>query len=65
MAAVQRYTGEPTPGVIVTGEDLGRAELEANGKLYPVIKKPVAAEELRRRLVAVLGETGALRQAAG
>ncbi|HMH19746.1 MAG TPA: ATP-binding protein [Burkholderiales bacterium] len=65
ISAVQRYTAERTPGVIVTGEDLGKAELEANGNVYPVVMKPVAAEELRRRLVAALGEVDALRLEAG
>jgi signal transduction histidine kinase/CheY-like chemotaxis protein len=54
VAAVQRYSGEWTPAVIVTGEDLGRAELESDGRRYPVVKKPVAAEELHRRLAGVL-----------
>jgi two-component system, sensor histidine kinase len=54
IAAVQRHSGERTPAVIVTGEDLGRAELESDGKRYPVVKKPFAAEELHRRLAGVL-----------
>jgi hypothetical protein len=54
IAAVQGYSGEPTPAVIVTGEDLGKSELESEGRLYPVVKKPLAAEALRRRLTAVL-----------
>jgi len=56
IAAVQRYSGERTPAVIVTGEDLGRTEVESEGSLYPVIKKPAAAEELRRRLVGALSQ---------
>jgi two-component system, sensor histidine kinase len=56
IAAVQRYSGEPTPAVIVTGEDLGGTELEADGKTYAVVKKPVAADELRRRLIRALEE---------
>src|SRR5215467_11092297 len=54
IAAVRRYSGERTPAVVVTGEDLGSAELEHDGEFYPIVKKPLAAEELRRRLVAVL-----------
>ena len=54
IAAVQRHSGERTPAVIVTGEDLGRTELESDGRRYPVVKKPVAAEELHRRLAGVL-----------
>ena len=54
IAAVQAYSGEPTPALIVTGEDLGKTEVESRGRLYPVVKKPLAAEELRRRLTAVL-----------
>jgi signal transduction histidine kinase/CheY-like chemotaxis protein len=55
IAAVHAYSGERTPALIVTGEDLGRAEVEADGRRYPVLRKPVAPEELRRRLVAALG----------
>jgi signal transduction histidine kinase/CheY-like chemotaxis protein len=54
IAAVQGHSGEPTPAVIVTGEDLGKSEVESQGRLYPVVKKPIAADELRRRLTAVL-----------
>jgi signal transduction histidine kinase len=54
IAAVQSYSGERTPAVIVTGEDLGRAELESQGRLYPVLRKPVAREELRRHLIGAL-----------
>src|SRR5262245_42743790 len=56
IAAVQRYSGERTAAVIVTGEDLGRTEIESDGRLYPVIKKPVATEELRRRLAGALSQ---------
>lgn len=56
MAVVRRYTGEQTPGVIVSGEDLGVTELEADGDVYPIVRKPVASEELRRCLVAALRE---------
>jgi hypothetical protein len=55
VAAVRRYTGEQTPALIVTGEELGRAALEIAGSLCPVIKKPLSAGELRRHLVAALG----------
>ena len=54
IAAVQAYSGERTPAVIVTGEDLGRAELEAGGRRYPVLRKPVAPEVLRRHLIGAL-----------
>jgi signal transduction histidine kinase len=55
IAAVHRYTRERTPAVIVTGEDLGKDELGAAEAAYPVIKKPLSAEELHKRLVAALG----------
>jgi signal transduction histidine kinase len=55
VAAVRRYTGEQTPALIVTGEELGRAALEIAGSLCPVIRKPLTAAELRRHLVAALG----------
>ena len=55
IAAVRRYTGEKTPALIVTGEELGKAELEIAGSLYPVIKKPLSAGVLRRHLLAALG----------
>jgi signal transduction histidine kinase len=55
IAAVHRYTCERTPAIIVTGEDLGEDELGAAQAAYPVIRKPLSAEELRKRLVAVLG----------
>ena len=58
IAAVQSYSGERTPAIIVTGEDLGSGELEAEGRFYPVLRKPFAAEELRRRLVAALCPDG-------
>ena len=54
IAAVRRYSGERTPAVVVTGEDLGKAEMEHEGEFYPIVRKPLAAEELRRRLVAML-----------
>jgi CheY-like chemotaxis protein len=55
IAAVRQYTGEKTPAVIVTGEELEKAELEIAGSVYPVIKKPLSAEQLRRYLVAAVG----------
>ncbi|MET0217500.1 MAG: hybrid sensor histidine kinase/response regulator [Burkholderiales bacterium] len=55
IEAVRRYTGEKTPAIIVTGEELGKAELEIAGSAYPVIAKPLSAEQLRRHLVAALG----------
>ena len=65
ITAVQAYTGERTPAVVVTGEDLGKAELQANGNLYPIVKKPVAAEVLRKHLVAALGAEPALTRSTG
>jgi signal transduction histidine kinase/CheY-like chemotaxis protein len=56
IAVVRRHTGERTPGVIVSGEDLGVSELGVDGELCPIVRKPVASEELRRRLVAALRE---------
>jgi signal transduction histidine kinase/CheY-like chemotaxis protein len=55
IAAVRQYTGEKTPAVIVTGEELEKAGLEIAGSVYPVIKKPLSAEQLRRYLVAAVG----------
>ena len=55
IAAVHEYTCERTPAVIVTGEELGPEELDAARAAYPVVKKPLAADELYKRLVAVLG----------
>ena len=54
IAAVREYTCERTPAVIVTGEELGRDELDAARAAHPVVKKPLAADELYKRLVAVL-----------
>jgi CheY-like chemotaxis protein len=54
IAAVRQYTGEKTPAVIVTGEELEKAGLEIAGSVYPVIKKPLSAEQLRRYLVAAV-----------
>jgi signal transduction histidine kinase len=55
IAAVHEYTCERTPAVIVTGEELRQDELDAARAAYPVVKKPLAADELYKRLVAVLG----------
>jgi signal transduction histidine kinase len=55
ITAVRQYTGEKTPAVIVTGEELEKAGLEIAGSVYPVIKKPLSAEQLRRYLVAAVG----------
>jgi signal transduction histidine kinase len=55
IAAVREYTCERTPAVIVTGEELGQDELDAARAAYPVVKKPLAADELYKHLVAVLG----------
>ena len=55
IAAVREYTCERTPAVIVTGEELGPDELSAARAAHPVVKKPLAADELYQRLVAVLG----------
>jgi CheY-like chemotaxis protein len=55
IATVRRYTGEGTPAVIVTGEEMDEAELEIAGSACPVIKKPLSAEQLRRYLVAAVG----------
>jgi len=38
----------------VTGEELAQGELDAARAAYPVVKKPLAADELYKRLVAVL-----------
>ena len=54
IVAVRRYTGEDTPALILTGEELGRAGLEIAGSAYPVIRKPLSAAELRRHLLAAL-----------
>ncbi|HTS92625.1 MAG TPA: ATP-binding protein [Stellaceae bacterium] len=54
IAAVHTYTSERTPAVIVTGEELGQDELDAARAAYPIVKKPLAADELYERLVAVL-----------
>jgi CheY-like chemotaxis protein len=54
IAMVRQYTGERTPAVIVTGEELGRAELEVGGTMYAVVKKPLTAEQLRGHLVAAV-----------
>jgi len=59
IEAVRQYTCERTPAVILTGEDLGTDELSAAGTVYPVIKKPLSADELRRHLVAALGRADA------
>jgi DNA-binding NtrC family response regulator len=68
IATVRRYTGEGTPAVIVTGEEMDEAELEIAGSACPVIKKPLSAEQLRRHLVAAMGrdlEATALDERAG
>jgi signal transduction histidine kinase/CheY-like chemotaxis protein len=54
IATVRQYTGERTPAVVVTGEELGTAELEVGGSTYAVVKKPLTAEQLRRLLVAAV-----------
>ena len=54
IEAVRRYTGEETPAIIVTGEELGKDELEIAGRADAVITKPLSAEQLRRHLVVAL-----------
>jgi signal transduction histidine kinase/CheY-like chemotaxis protein len=59
IATVRQYTGERTPAVIVTGEELGKAELEIAGRIYAVVRKPLSAEQLRRHLLAAVSRDAA------
>jgi CheY-like chemotaxis protein/anti-sigma regulatory factor (Ser/Thr protein kinase) len=60
ISAVRAYTGENTPALIVTGEEFLETEAVAAAVVFPIVKKPVAIEQLRRRLLAAL-ESGAVR----
>ncbi len=64
ISAVRAYTGENTPALIVTGEEFLEADALTAAAVFPVVKKPVAVEELRRHLLAAL-EPGAARTKAG
>ncbi len=54
ISAVRAYTGENTPALIVTGEEF----VDTAAAAFPVVKKPVAIDQLRRHLLAAL-ESGA------
>lgn len=60
ISAVRAHTGENTPALIVTGEEFVEADAAAHATVFPVLKKPVAVEQLRRQLLAAL-EPGAVR----
>jgi signal transduction histidine kinase/CheY-like chemotaxis protein len=54
IAAVHAYTGENTPALIVTGEEFVGADALVAAAICPVVKKPVAVNDLRRHLLAAL-----------
>ena len=54
IAAVHAYTGENTPALIVTGEEFVGADALVAAAIFPVVKKPVAVNDLRRHLLAAL-----------
>ena len=58
IAAVRAHTGENTPALIVTGEEFVEADAAAGAGAFPVVKKPLAVDQLRRHLLAAL-ESGA------
>jgi len=60
ISAVRAYTGEDTPALIVTGEEFLETDALAAVAIFPVVRKPVAIEQLRRHLLAAL-EPGAAR----
>lgn len=60
ISAVRAYTGENTPALIVTGEEFLGADALAAAAVFPVVKKPVPADQLRLHLLAVV-ESRAVR----
>jgi signal transduction histidine kinase len=64
ISAVRAYTGEDTPALIVTGAEFLEAEARAAIAVFPVVRKPVAIEQLRRHLLAALEPGAAKAQAA-
>jgi signal transduction histidine kinase/CheY-like chemotaxis protein len=62
ISAVRAYTGENTPALIVTGEESQQTAALATAGIFPVVKKPVAVEQLRRSLLLALEPEAARAQ---